>query len=240
MKKTKLQPVPPEAAKPSPIKLQALFDKFSKEILDTLPKTSELAQLAATLSHGIPIESLDPARSQVLAAKAMSLWLDCSQKRSDAYNRVIARGDFWAEKIKKMPLDTLLNLDLRPTDKKHYSFDQLLKAALPGKRSEDRMKIYREAVRDHIRQLRTLPPDWKTGNIHRTPLEEIPIPSDDEVAKEISAARANGFDDDQFKIEFFEIHRFFEKYEKENLTKRAQAGGRAKKCRIDTAKKKQK
>ena len=191
----------------------ALFE-FRDEARKNLPPVSEIAQLAALISHGHPIGL---QTWETYAAHAIQLWEAAYQKREDWINRQarikllrrkaeIAEAEVKFPKPKKFPV----------------SLDDFLKLALPRKRPEDRMKLHRDLVRRDMHISRQFHP---SGSV--IPLARIPIPTDEEVAQSIARHRATGFDEFQYTVCVAGLRNFAEWQEKENLKKRAQDAGKA-------------
>ena len=68
------------------------------------------------------------------------------------------------------------------------SLDDALKLILPQKRHPDRMKIFREWLRENIRSGNYMEKYRPAGKTY----EDTPVPTDDEVAKDIVRDRKDG------------------------------------------------
>ncbi|HTA95932.1 MAG TPA: hypothetical protein VK769_07390 [Verrucomicrobiae bacterium] len=192
----------------------ALFE-LREEVRKILPPVSEIAQLAALISHGHPIGL---QTWETYAGHAIYLWEVSFQKREDwiakqAHMKLLRRKAEAKEAEEKFPMPKKYPVGL----------DDFLKFALPKKRPENRMKLYRESIRVSIRHSRCFQP---SGNV--IPFESIPIPTDDEVAATIAHHRATGFDEFQYRHCVGALQNFAAWDEKQNLKKRAQSGAAGK------------
>ena len=104
------------------------------------------------------------------------------------------------------------------------SLDEFLLLSLPNKRTEDRMKLYRESIRLSMRHTRCY--QGTGGSV--IPIEKIPIPSDEEVALVIQRHRATGFNEDQFQHCLISLRHFADWEQKQNQKKRGKAGAAGK------------
>lgn len=178
------------------------MESFPKQ----LPPTSEIAQLAVLLAQGIP----DAKRNHdLLARQAISIWLICNYHRKEWNEFLLDKSGQWRPLLKTPQFKELVNL---PEPKSFpVGLDECLKLALPAKRPEDRMKVFREFLRHNGK-------------------------SDTEIIQEIEYFRAQGFDEEWYK-QMHLVRLYARILGRENRSKRAQAGGRARKKRLVSGKK---
>lgn len=181
------------------------MESFPKQ----LPPTSEIAQLAVLLAQGIPDAKRNP---DLLARRAISIWLTCNHCRKEWNEFLMDKSGQWRPLLKTPQFKEIVKL---PEPKSFpVGLDECLKLALPAKRLEDRMKVFREFMRHNGK-------------------------SDTEIIQEIEYFRAHGFDEESYKM--MHLLRLYSRIlGRENRTKRAQAGGRARKDRLASAKNSQK
>lgn len=192
--------------------VEGTMDSFRSEIEAHFPSTSEIAHIAALLAIGRERDS--DFFNETVAKDAIQLWHQCSLERED--------------KIHDLALERYqIYHAVRPPKPEKYpvSFEDFLKYVFPHKRPEDRMKIYREFKRYELRyQGQFLP----TGEI--IPVEKVPEPSDDEVAKAIEERRMVGYNGEHnFNRAFRALKRFYEGYSAELRQERAKKGAAARK-----------
>ena len=192
----------------------ALFE-LREEVRKILPPVSEIAQLAALLSHGHP---LGLQSWETYAQHAINLWGICHEQRQhwiekQAHMKLLCAKAEAAEAEGKFPKPKKFPVNL----------DGFLRLTLPDKRSEDRMKLFREYIRGSIRvsKMYQSPPNV-------IPIEHVPETTDTEIAQAIDSVRQRGYNEYQFKDSFEFLQRFAESKKIENRKKRAQAGGVAK------------
>lgn len=111
--------------------------EFREELEKNLPPVSEIAQLAALLSHGHPLGS---QTGEIYATHAINLWEWCYQKRKD-----------WINKQAKMKLlraerETKAN-ELPKPEKFPAKYDDIVRLVLKIKRPEKQMEFYRAYAR---------------------------------------------------------------------------------------------
>jgi hypothetical protein len=177
---------------------------------DSLPTVSELAQLAALLAQG---KSLNPTDCAGVARQAIELWTACDEERKTKIMELELRELARAQ-------DAAIDGEL-PTPKAFpVNFDNFLRLALPKKRLEDREKIYRESIRARLLHDRRHQPN---GTL--IPIDEIPLPTNDECGKVIAEDRATGFNEFQFQPCLIWLRRFAAWYEKGILRIRGKAAG---------------
>jgi hypothetical protein len=184
------------------------------EARKNLPPVSEIAKLAALLSPGHP---LGLQTWEIYAQHAINLWSVCYQQRQD-----------WIEKQAQMELrrrkaeiaEAEANF---PKPKKFpVSLDEFLKLALPDKRTEDRLKLWRDLLRENIRSNKQYP-----GTGSAIPLERIPLTTDAEVADCIARQRKRGFDEFQYPSGLTYLRNYAAAIEREKLKIRGQTAGKA-------------
>ena len=171
-----------------------------------LPPTSEIARLAVLLAHGIPMAKRNPHK---LAGQAIGIWLTCHKLRNEWNEFLMDKSGQWRPLLKTPQFKEIVKLP--EPDSFPVGLDECLKLALPAKRPEDRMKVFRELLRHNGK-------------------------SDTEIIREIEYYRAHGFDEESYKM--MHLVRLYSRIlGRENRTKRAQAGGLARKKRLVSGKK---
>ncbi len=188
----------------------ALFE-FREELEKILPPVSEIAQLAALLSHGRPFDSQS---GEIFSTSAINLWEWCHQKRKDWINKQANMKLLRRKAEEKEAEQNFPKPKIYPV-----SFEEFLRLSLPKKRPEDRMKIYRESIRVSMRHGKCFHP---SGNV--LPIEKIPETTDEEIAAVISHHKATGFDEIQYQYCLEALRNFAEWSGKENRKKRAKSG----------------
>jgi hypothetical protein len=153
---------------------------FIAEVSSKVISTAEIAKLAAVLAQGRPIDSHSLT---VIATQAIELWDKCEEARK--------------KKIEKLAIyaraEAIDNALPKP-ESYPVGFEVFLRLLMPKKRSEDRMKFYREYLRGSLRfsiYMKQHPPD-------AIPFESIPIPSDEDIAAVISRERKDGFTESMY------------------------------------------
>ena len=190
--------------------IKRLLEQFLSD--GVLPSVSELFLVAALLSRG------EKSGKFKAAQRAMQLWDEsfyARESRLDLYVRTAFSRNKAAEKERESQIP------------KSYpaSLDEVLRLLMPHKkRSEDRMKIYRDYIRDSLRVSNYM----EQGNWSGKPFESTPIPTDDEIGKIIAKKKAEGFSESWYATtrEFF--LRWFSDYEAKKLSSRAKKAATAK------------
>lgn len=183
---------------------------FREEVEGRVLPTSEIAKLAATLAYGRSITS--PQELASIATQAIALWEECEKARE--------------KRIKMLALYArahAIQNAMPKAEKYPVRFEDFLRLAMPKKRPEDRLKFYREWLRDSLRFSNYMEKLRYSGK----PYDESPIPTDEEVAKTIAMDRERGFDQFWFGNAFTGIQKWLSEYEQRNRIKRAQAGAEA-------------
>jgi hypothetical protein len=171
-----------------------------------LPPTSEIAQLAVLLAHGIPMAKRNP---DILAGQAIGMWLTCNKLRNEWNEFLMDKSGQWRPLLKTPQFKEIVKL---PEPKSFpVGLDECLKLALPAKRPEDRMKVFREFLRHNGL-------------------------SEDKIIQNIGYFRAHGFDEEWYK-QMHLVRVYARILGRENRSKRAQAGGLARKKRLVSGKK---
>jgi hypothetical protein len=101
-----------------------------------MPKTSEIAKLAATLAHG---RQIDSNGLEFIAAQAIALLEKCEEVRTKRIYRLAAqrlRQKKEEEKKNEIPLPK----------KYPATFDEFLRLTIGGRYKSQRLKIYRDYI----------------------------------------------------------------------------------------------
>jgi hypothetical protein len=193
----------------------ALFE-LREEVRKILPPVSEIAQLAALISHGHPIGL---QTWETYAGHAIYLWEVSFQKREDWIAKQ-AHMKLLRAKAEKAEAEAKF-----PKPKKFPVFvDEFLLLTLPEKRPEDRMKLFRDLIRLNIRVGKQY--SGQGGSV--IPFERIPETTDSELTQTIDRLRQRGYDEDGFKFAFQSLRQFADFQAKKNRQKRSKAGADAK------------
>jgi len=151
--------------------------KFRNEVSSQVPPTSEIVKLAATIAAG---KLINRETALAFANQAIELW----EKSEEARNKKI---DLLAMYARAKAKD-----DSLPKPKSYpVSLDEFLKLMMPARRVPDRMKFYREYLRQLIRvdhHMKNNPDGFHIS------IESTPVPSDEEIAKCIAKDRERQFD----------------------------------------------
>jgi len=191
------------------------LEPFRKEVSERVIPTSEIAKLAAILAHGRDITN--PQNLAFIATQAIALWEECEKARK-------RRIDMLAMYARAKVLD-----DALPKPKSDLtSLDEFLRAIMPDKRVEDRMKFYREYIRQSIRIANHL----KKPDAPQISIESTPFPSDEEVAKCIAHDKERGFHRHVFSNFASNFLRWFDKNKDVAKRQRGQAGAEARKMKL--------
>jgi hypothetical protein len=190
----------------------ALFG-LREEIEKNIPPVSEIAHLAALLTHGGPAAFQNP---EVAARQAVEVWAACSRQRA-AWIDGLARRKLMREKE-----EAKLNALGQPK-KFPISLDEFLQLALPDNRTEDRLKLWRDYLRENIRFCKQYP--GTGGSV--IPYERIPPTTDDEVADCIARHRKRGFDESQYSNSLTFLRNYAAAIKREKLKIRGQTAGKA-------------
>jgi hypothetical protein len=199
------------------------IEECKNRVSKYVPSTSQIAHIAAILANG---KTLPLDHPLVIANEAIKLWEACeSMQKTRIYERAKKLHEAEVE-ISKLRGSVQVERIGFPTPQKYpVPFDECLRLLMPGKkRSEDRIKIYRDYIRDSLRVSNFM----GQGNWSGKPFESTPIPSDEEVAKIMAKYKAEGFSENWYPTtrEFF--LRWFPDYEAKKLSARAKKGAAAK------------
>lgn len=190
----------------------ALFG-LREEVEKNIPPVSEIAHLAALLTHGNPVVFQNPTGA---ARHAAELWAACSRQRAawidDLARRKLMRDK---EEAKQNALGMPKTFPV--------PFADFLIHALPKKRLEDREKLYRDMLRASIRHSKCYP--GTGGSV--IPIKQIPLTTDAEVADCMARHRKTGFDEFQYVHCLLGFRNYAAAIEKEKLQIRGQTAGKA-------------
>ena len=185
--------------------------EIREQVEKSIPPVSEIAHLAALLTPGNPAAFQNPADA---ARQAAELWAVCSQQRKTWIDGLACRQLIRAKESAKH--------NALPQPKKFpVGFDEFLKLALPNKRLEDRMKLFRDMLRARIRNSKCYV--GTGGSV--IPIERIPVTTDAEVVEAIAKIRAKGFDEDQYTLNLTTLRNSAAYIERQNLKIRGRVAG---------------
>jgi hypothetical protein len=184
------------------------------------PSASELFHVAGLLACGNKISKSKIIRVQQLHSFAMDailLWEECSSVRNGMLDKT-ARSNLFANKA--------LEAARKAQTPTSYPvpFDEFLRLVMPNKRHSDRVKIYRDYIRQKIRV-----DDWmKRGTFSPQDYLNAPIPSDSEIEEVISKHKASGFSVENYEVSRNYFTRWFSRYTENILSARAKKAAAAK------------
>jgi hypothetical protein len=155
----------------------------------------------------------------VIAERAIKLWDACASVRGLKISER-ARTLFYAKReINKL-------LGVQPMPKKFpVPFDECLRFLMPKKnRSETRLKIYRDYLRDSVRVAKYM----EQGHWSGKPYESTPLPDESEIEKIIIRHKSEGYTEHWFGVTKDFFTRWYSDYESKKLSERAKKGATAK------------
>jgi hypothetical protein len=190
----------------SPIEDDFPIEKFRNEISRRIPSPLEIARLAATIAVG---KQMNPQSATDFAAQALDLWEKSEEQRKKKINHLAMYSR--ARAIQKARTNPP-----RP-DRFPASLDEVLKFLMPHKRSGDRLKFYREYIREKV-SFQIWQEQEALGD------EAVITPPEDQIARWIAADREQGVKEHAYYHYIGDFRRWLPTYEAENRQRRARAG----------------